>query len=983
MINNDIFAFSHFIFYNMNKILVLLLFLPSLAFASDADSVWVIGWAADAFTMEHVIEGTDIELLREDSVLIEKFVPVWDDAMHTYSYFSAKAPSRDGTYIVRVSHPEYFTMSKKFTIKMGKRETTFSIGALKIRQRPVREIALDAAEVRATRIKFYTRGDTLIYNADAFNLAEGSMLDALIEQLPGAELKRDGRIFVNGKQIESLLLNGKDFFKDDNTVLLDNLPAYTVNSVQVYNKQSELSEMLGREVDEGSYVMDVKLKRQYQVGWLSNAEIAGGTENRWLARMFALRFTPQSRISVFANLNNVNESRKPGRGGEWSPADINGGLYMTKTGGLDYMVSDKYRRYELEGEVSAQRTDNQNETRQAKENFLSDGSSFTRGWYLGESSRTSVNTNHKLRFNLGPESSRSDVMLIVRPTFGYTRTKDWGNSLAAEFNEDPTEYAGLKDSLSMTAMGSELARMLVNRTRQEKQSNSSMLSGGGTAHLNFKIPRSREYLSVDAGVNASHRTNETHDLYQLDYASNIDHRHRYFDRPSDMFTVNVGLGHSHVFDPEAKWMVMPSLSYTYKHVSQENSLYRLDRLEEMSDAAAGTLPSTRESLLSALDGENSYLTTNDVQELTLGLRGRWDKNWQDETGRRTARWRFTWDPRLTLIPERLLFEQQTDLRNRRTEWLPSVRLELLRNTSGMKHEWELIANYSQSLPTMFNLLGLRFDSDPLNITVGNAGLLRTTIYSFTGRYRSDQWLKERQQTLSANFTVNVYHNSIATGYIYNKQTGVRTYQPENVDGNWDAAANIAFSTPIGPKRIFMFRANLSDNYYNSVDLIGIEGEERTGESTVRTNYLQTPLSLEYSREKMRLGVKARLAWNSARSQREGFLAVNAADLSYGVYGYTQLPWKMELSSDLTYYTRYGYADEAMNSRDLVWNAQLSKSVLHGNLIFSLVGFDILGQLSNITYTLSSQARMETWRNVLPRYAMLRMSYRLNVKPKKK
>ena len=219
----------------MNKLLILMLLflLPSFAFASSVDSIWVIGSPVDAFTMEIVMDGTIVELLTEDSVLIDTFVARWDNVMHRYSYFSVKVPSRTGTYIVRVSYSKYITMSKKFTVKLGKRETTFSIGALKIRQRPVREIALDAAEVRATRIKFYTRGDTLIYNADAFNLAEGSMLDALIEQLPGAELKRDGRIFVNGKQIESLLLNGKDFFKDDTTVLVDNLPAYTVNSVQV------------------------------------------------------------------------------------------------------------------------------------------------------------------------------------------------------------------------------------------------------------------------------------------------------------------------------------------------------------------------------------------------------------------------------------------------------------------------------------------------------------------------------------------------------------------------------------------------------------------------------------------------------------------------------------------------------------------------------------------------------------------------------
>lgn len=967
----------------MNKILVLLLFLPSLAFASEIDSVWIMGWPKDAFTMEAVIDGTVAELLTEDSIFIAKVAPTWNESYRPNSCFSIKAPSRTGTYIIRVSHPEFFPTTKKFTIKVGKRENIFSIGFLKMRRKPVREIMLDAVNVKATKIKFYTHGDTLIYNADAFNLAEGSMLDALIEQLPGAELKRDGRIFVNGKQVESLLLNGKDFFKGDNTILLDNLPAYTVNQVQVYNKQSEMSEMLGREVDEGSYVMDVKLKRQYQVGWLGNAVAGRGTENRWLARLFVSRFTPQSRISLFANLNNVNEDRKPGRNGEWSPGDIGGGLYTAKTGGLDYMVSDKYSHFEIRGEVHTQRTDNDNETRQATENFLSGGNTFTHGWYIGENSKTSVSTNHQLRFNLGPEDHINDVQLYIRPNFSYTRTKNWGNNLAAEFNQDPTAYAGLKDSLSMTDMGTELAKMLVNRIRQKKQSNGYILNGGGTTNLNFSIPHTTDGLSIDVGVNINHSTNEAHDLYQLDYESNTDRRHRYFDRPSDKFTANAGLGYSHAFDRGSEWMIMPRLSYTYSHVSQENSLYRLDQLEEMTNAALGTLPSTRESLLSVLDQGNSYMSTEDTHELMLSLRGRWDKSQQNNEGQRISRWRFTWDPRLSLVPEHLHFEQETDLRNKRKTLLPSVHLELLRNTHGMKHEMELWADFRQTLPSMFNLLDLRFDSDPLNITEGNSGLQRTSIYSFTGRYHSDQWLNERKQTLSANITMNFYHNSVATGYIYNQQTGVRTYQPENVNGNWDASATVDFSTPIGKQRYFEFRVSLSDNYYNSVDLIGIEGKEQTGKSTVRTNYLQAPMSLEYSREKIRIGAKARLAWNNATSEREGFYTINAADLSYGIYGHASLPWHMQLASDLTYYTRYGYADEVLNSRDLVWNAQLSKSIIHGNLTFSLVGFDILGQLSSITHTLSSQARVETWRNVIPRYCLLRMSYRLNVQPKKK
>ncbi len=45
-------------------------------------------------------------------------------------------------------------------------------------------------------------GDTLVYDASAFNLPEGSMLDDLIRQLPGAELRENGEILVNGRKVD-------------------------------------------------------------------------------------------------------------------------------------------------------------------------------------------------------------------------------------------------------------------------------------------------------------------------------------------------------------------------------------------------------------------------------------------------------------------------------------------------------------------------------------------------------------------------------------------------------------------------------------------------------------------------------------------------------------------------------------------------------------------------------------------------------------
>lgn len=89
--------------------------------------------------------------------------------------------------------------------------------------------------------------DTVVFNADAFQLAEGSMLDQLVARLPGVELRGNGQIYVNGRFVSSLLLNGEDFFKGDPSIALQNLPAYTVNQIKVYEKQSDRDKAMGLE----------------------------------------------------------------------------------------------------------------------------------------------------------------------------------------------------------------------------------------------------------------------------------------------------------------------------------------------------------------------------------------------------------------------------------------------------------------------------------------------------------------------------------------------------------------------------------------------------------------------------------------------------------------------------------------------------------------------------------------------------------------
>ena len=71
-----------------------------------------------------------------------------------------------------------------------------------IKMRKARHVTLDEVVVTATKIKMFYRGDTLIYDATAFNMPDGSMLDDLIRQMPGVTMNDGGEIFVNGKKVD-------------------------------------------------------------------------------------------------------------------------------------------------------------------------------------------------------------------------------------------------------------------------------------------------------------------------------------------------------------------------------------------------------------------------------------------------------------------------------------------------------------------------------------------------------------------------------------------------------------------------------------------------------------------------------------------------------------------------------------------------------------------------------------------------------------
>lgn len=130
-----------------------------------------------------------------------------------------------------------------------------------------------------------------------------------MQQLPGAELN-NGEIKINGKRVDNLLISGKDFFNGNIQAALDNLPAYVVSRIKVYDKAGELSELTGKDMHDENYVMDVRLKRQYIGMWMAKISADGGTDNLWGGQAFLMRADDRQMFSVNADVNNFNLNRQ-------------------------------------------------------------------------------------------------------------------------------------------------------------------------------------------------------------------------------------------------------------------------------------------------------------------------------------------------------------------------------------------------------------------------------------------------------------------------------------------------------------------------------------------------------------------------------------------------------------------------------------------------------------------------------------------------
>ncbi|MBR3733560.1 MAG: outer membrane beta-barrel protein [Bacteroidaceae bacterium] len=949
------------------------------------------GFVRDRITNEN-LTGTKVSLMKGDSIIAMATANAdWSWLGRSGLWFFNLTLDSCTDYTLLFERDGYNVLSwplseqlKKKPLKKG--ESRF-IGDVPMDKTPKTHV-LNGVTIKATKVKFYHKGDTLVYDADAFQLAEGSMLDGLIKQLPGAELNENGEIFVNGRKVQSLMLNGEDFFKGKNNIMLENLPAYMVKTIKAYDKEGPMSRMAGRDMGDKEFVMDVGLKKQFLIGWIGNVEAGYGSEERYLARLFALRFSPRTRISLYGNMNNLNDTRKPGEGSNWTPESMPSGLLATKKFGADMLLKFKDGTNKWESNAELTYTDLDSRTETTGETYLADGNVFTRGKSTQAKSNLTFTNTHKIELSNKTKSLFADFY----PNFSYRKVNSIVEGVSMSFNRKP-EVKSMSELIDSVYHGidSEFSRTIINRNINNSKRDYHRLDMEMTYKLYYKMTPS-SHIMFDQNISYNSEQDDSWRQMQTEYPNNSavssDTRNRYStSNPNKNFNINSVLTYIRYLRGNTNIRFFYEVDYKRNHT--DYATYMLDKLADWDNLEThqiGMLPSESE-YAETFDRQNSYnqILSNTTQTpkmalVNTGYYGKGDSVKGKSPNRHYRKTAFTLPiafshDRLDYI--RAAYSGVTKRNN--IFFNPDIYQEF--HLNNMESSVKLEYNITHVAPSMVYALNIRTDEDPLNIYYGNPHLKNTTIHNVNVEYVHRN--AERQHNYWLTLKYDISHNSVAMGYIYDRATGIRTYTPANVSGNYNLVLNTGYSCSLDKKKYVTL-----DNYANwrmshGVDLIGTDTGEAPERSSVMTHWITDRLRIDYRISKnFKLGAKGYIGIGHTSSSREDFQSLTLYDFHYGLTALINLPAAFQLSTDLTMYSRRGYASSSANTNDLVWNARLSKTFTKAGLTFALDAFDILGNLSNISQVLNSQGRTETYRNSLPRYIMAHVIYRLNKKPKK-
>lgn len=878
------------------------------------------------------------------------------------------------TYVLRITSVAHEPDSQVVALTDSSRD--LGIIAISKQAKLLEEVTIKAATPPVKQ-----KADTLEYSASAFKVNPDANAEDMVKKMPGVTVDK-GTVTAQGEQVRKVTIDGREFFGDDATAALRNLPAQVIDKIQVFDRMSDQAQFTGFDDGSSAKAINIVTRADMRNGQFGRLFAGYGTDDRYALGGNVSLFKGNRRISLVGLSNNINQQNfstqdllgvtssqnnrggggrgggggrsggggprggggsPRGGGGSWGGGNSDNFLVgqqngISKTNSFGINFSDLWsKKFEISGSYFFNNSNNTNDEVSSREYF---GSIDSIRVDKENSIATSRNTNHRLNLRMEYKID-SNNSLIITPSVSLQNNRSVSTFDAQNFYKPNIPISSSINKSNSLSDGYNINNGILYRHSFPKRGRTISLN------LNTRFSKNDRESYVDAINN----------FYKGGSLSETDTLRQFSDQATNGYQLSANIAYTEPIGKKGQLQINYNPSFSKNKADQQTFQY---------NDGQGKYSSFDTSLSNKYD--NDYTAQRGGISYRIG-----DRDNMFSVG---AAYQYA-----TLEGDQV-FPATTHISKTFTNILPEL---MWRKKLSAKSNLRVFYRGSTNEPSITQLQNVINNNNPLYITTGNPDLQQqythrlVTRYSFTNSTKASSFFANLFIEKTDDYIGNlIYFSDIDSALTPSVilRRGSQLSKPVNLDGFWSIRSFLTYGMPLK-----FIKSNLNWNagfsWAKLPGIVKLQDMPATAETFSNSyNYNIGAVLASNISEFVDFNFNYSANFNVVESSLQPDLNNNYFNHSAGfqLNLLSKNGWLFQNDISNQYYK--GLSD-GFNQNFWLWNMSAGKKFLKdqkGEIKLSV--FDLLKQNRSITRSVTESYTEDIQNQVLQQYFMLTFSYRL-------
>jgi len=763
------------------------------------------------------------------------------------------------------------------------------------------------------------KNDTIEFDANSFKVKPNANLEALLRELPGVDIDESGKITVNGKDVNEILIDGEPFFGTDGKVALENLPADVIKKIQVSDFKTKNEKFSGERSRSEKSSINVTLKEDKKMGYMIKGTAGYGTNERYEGNLMANYFKGNKKISLLASSNDIASTGLATGAGSFGRGGMgrrgSNGITNSSNIGLNY--NDK-----INDKLTIGSSYNYNHSYNKNENYTRQENLLPNNIYTTESNTKTKSNNYSNQLSANVEWTNNQTKIFFSPSYNYNTSNSKRSFDSQSINEN-------------------------GELRNENFGDNRTNSKTNTFNSNFNLYqgfKNKSYLNFSANLNLGDTDqksfiNQSTIFYTGNTPNDIRNQLEKVKSKNNSITADL----NYVLPITDSLKVAVGTIYDYNFLKDDNVTWNYD------------------DLLGQYVVENSALTR--FTETTLNKFTPYAElilNKNKISGSIKAGSNF-YNQKNYGLYQRQAYNLKTE------ETLPHLQANF-RYKQG-NNAYSLNYNYVTSLASSTQLLAIENLSNPLNIFIGNPDLNPNKAHQLT--FNFSNFDRKTRQGLNANLSY-LYNTSSIVSRSFVDENLITRSSYTNVEGNYRLNGNLFWSKQLNKSgNKLNLNVGLNSSYARQ------QGYRNNVLYTAFNSAIIPSIRLTWSwKDYLTLSPSYNLRFSNSKYENYTIDQQTNTIHNFSLRTITTWPERLTWTNDFSYNNNSRLA--AGFKRDFfLWNTQIMYSFYQKKFEAGIKIYDILNQNNSYTRTISDEFVRDERNTILTRFIMFSLTFNLN------